>query len=137
MPEIIQNPEQWKPSRWPNVSINEFRCKGDGVVKMEAEFLDRLQMLRDRYGKPMRIMSGYRSPAYNAKVSHTGENGPHTTGRAVDVLVDRADALKMLRLAIECGFTGIGVAQKGPTGSRFLHLDDLVAPHPRPNIWTY
>jgi len=37
-------------------------------------------------------------------------------------------------LALELGFTGIGVQQKG-TG-RFPHLDTLEEP-PRPNVWSY
>lgn len=136
--ETIREESQWKPNRWPNFKLDEFRCKGDGKVAMDATFLDRLQRLRDLYGKPLRIMSGYRSPEYNNKVSFTGLNGPHTTGRAVDILIDRAEAYKLLVVALDCGFTGVGVAQKGPTSSRFLHLDDLEAPdHPRPNIWSY
>jgi zinc D-Ala-D-Ala carboxypeptidase len=40
-------------------------------------------------------------------------------------------------LALEQGFTGIGVSQKGAI--RFIHVDDLPdAPgQPRPTIWSY
>jgi len=56
----------------------------------------------------------------------------------VDILINRASAVKVLKIALDLGFTGIGVAQKGADGSRFLHLDDLSAPdHPRPGIWSY
>jgi zinc D-Ala-D-Ala carboxypeptidase len=109
-------------------------CKGN---KMQAEFLERLELLRKRYGKPMVLTSAYRCPSYNVVVSSSGPKGPHTTGRAIDVRVRGAEAYVLLVLALECGFTGIGVAQKG--ASRFLHLDDLppAVGRPRPRVWSY
>ena len=49
------------------------------------------------------------------------EPGPHTTGLACDVGVKGADAHKLLKLALNQGFMGIGIQQKG--NGRFLHLD--------------
>ena len=92
--------------------------------------------MRRRYGRPLAVGSGYRCPAHNRKVSSTGPAGPHTTGRAVDLAVSGAAAVLLLGYALNLGFTGIGVAQKGE--ARFLHLDDLRAPeYPRPAIWSY
>jgi len=70
-------------------------------------------------------------------ISNTGESGPHTTGHAADLRVDRKKAYLVLKIALEMGFTGIGVAQKGNT--RYLHIDMLPdAPvHPRPCLWSY
>jgi uncharacterized protein YcbK (DUF882 family) len=122
--------------RWADFHPDE----ADGGVGMLAyNFLDRLQMLRAMYGKPMIVTSAYRSPEHNARVSSTGRDGPHTTGRAVDVLVMGGDALALVALAVECGFTGVGLSQKGNHGSRFVHLDDLpqTATRPRPWVWTY
>lgn len=126
----------WDNRRWPNFSPEEFRCKGSGRMEMNVDFLDRLQALRTAFGKPMIITSGYRSPEHNKAVSSTGSDGPHTTGRAVDVAVSGADAVKLVGLAIQMGFTGIGVKQKGPHAGRFIHLDDLTA-GPRPGMWSY
>ncbi len=124
--------------RWPNFSSDELKCHHCGVYAMQPEFMDKLQALRTEYGKSMKITSGYRCPVHNAKVSTTGANGPHTTGQAVDVQCSGADAYRLMSLAIKHGFTGIGVAQKGPHDGRFLHLDTLAAPnYPRPNVWTY
>src|SRR5690606_30843412 len=92
---------------------------------MEPAFLDRLQKLRSKLGFPLVISSGYRSPGYNAVVSQTGENGPHTLGRAADILAYGERALEMLAYAPVFGFTGIGLKQHGPWGARYLHLDDL------------
>lgn len=122
-------------------AASEFNCKGSGccggVGLMDASFLDEIDELRHRYEKPLFVSSGYRCPVHNKRVSSTGASGPHTTGRAADFRIDRADALKLLSIAIDMRFTGIGVNQKG--AGRFLHLDNLPnsSGHPRPTIWSY
>jgi hypothetical protein len=129
------------PSRfwtWPNFSPREVMCKGTGMILVVPEFLDRMQALRSTYGKPLAVSSWYRSPEHNVRVSNTGPNGPHTTGRAVDLKVVGADALLLFRLALNLNFTGVGVKQHGE--GRFLHLDDLSSPGfsgPRPWLWSY
>ena len=87
----------------------------------------------------MRVTSGYRTPEHNRRVSRTGYEGPHTTGRAVDVAAFGERALRIVRIALAHGFTGIGLKQNGPHHLRFVHLDDLAGDHrtPRPRIWTY
>jgi hypothetical protein len=71
-------------------------------------------------------------------VSTTGFDGPHTTGKAADILVYGEDALLLLKLALARGFTGIGISQKGDIHSRFIHLDILAQPdYPRPFLWSY
>lgn len=126
----------WQPARWPNFSQDEFACKGDGTCEMDPTFMDKLQSLRDLYGKPMIITSGYRSPAYNAKVSETGTAGPHTTGKACDIAVASTDAYLLAQLAFKMNFMGIGMSQKGP--KRFIHLDMCLPPDfPRPALWSY
>lgn len=125
-------------AEYPNFSRAEFACAHCGRAEMQPDFVYRLQELRDKYGKPLRITSGYRCPEYNAQISSTGKDGPHTTGRAVDIAISRGEAYSLLRLAITMGFTGIGFAQKG--SGRFLHLDDLLRHEtagPRPTIWSY
>ena len=111
-------------------------CSCGGIPP--ADFIEALQALREAYGKPMPINSGYRCPEYNAKVSKTGHSGPHTKG-AVDVGVAGKEALELLRRAYWLGWTGIGVRQHGPYGGRFLHLDRLpqAEGQPRPHIWSY
>lgn len=109
-------------------------CKHKGI---EPDFLFRLDGLRDAVGFPLRVSSGYRCPAHNARVSSTGEDGPHTTGRAVDLAVTHWQAYQVVAAAVKLGFTGIGVKQHD-TG-RFIHIDDLQADvgRPRPTIWSY
>lgn len=118
--------------------LNEFECRcGCGRAEMNPTFLAALDQLRERYGKPLVVTSGYRCSSYNSKVSSTGPTGPHTTGKAADLRVDRGDAYRLLELALDAGFTGIGVQQKG--AGRFLHLDMLLSGpgQPRPTVWSY
>lgn len=118
---------------WHYFHIDEFKCKHCGDNKMAFDFITKLDALRREVGFPLRVTSGYRCPVHNQNVSTTGPNGPHTTGRAVDLDVRGANALKLIEAALKAGFTGVGVQQKGAT--RFIHLDDLT--DGRPMIWSY
>jgi uncharacterized protein YcbK (DUF882 family) len=105
---------------------------------MDPRFLEELERLRLAYAAPMIITSGYRCPFYNNKISTTGHAGPHTTGQAVDVTISGPEAYRLVLLAIQFGFSGIGIHQRGPHAGRFVHLDNLpLATHPRPRIWSY
>jgi uncharacterized protein YcbK (DUF882 family) len=122
---------------WAYFTKDEFKCKHCGENEMSDEFITKLDKLRSNCGFPLIVTSGYRCPTHNQAVSTTGPNGPHTTGRAVDLGVSRHRAYDVLAHALNLGFTGIGIKQKGP--SRFIHLDDLEEPDhaPRPTVWSY
>ncbi len=102
---------------------------------MDIPFLARIDQLREDYGKPLIVTSAYRCPSHNSSVSSTGTTGPHTTGCAIDFLIAGADAHALLEVAVEQGFPGIGINQKGDWEQRFLHVDDLT--ENRPRIWSY
>ena len=123
-------------SDYPNFKAEEFRCKHTGKDGMHPTFMARLQSLRTAFGKPMRVTSGLRDKTHPVEASKQG-TGAHTTGRAVDIAVQGADARLLVALAIDHGFTGIGIKQHGP--SRFIHLDDIpgTSGQPRPTIWSY
>ena len=106
---------------------------------MHEDFMTRLELLRAELGMPLVLNSAYRCPTHNAAVSTTGRNGPHTTGRAVDIAISGKPVVALLAAALSLGFTGIGLKQDGAAmAGRFVHLDDLTAPaYPRPRVWTY
>jgi len=109
----------------------EFACKcGCGRADMRPGFIGRLQALRIAYGKPMIITSGFRCPDHPVEKAKATP-GAHSQGIAADIGVSGEDAIKLLRLALEANFQGIGVQQKG--NGRFIHLD--VREHPA--IWSY
>ena len=118
----------------PYFKKEEFDCKHTGKNEMKAVFMDKLLRVRKRYNKPMWITSGHRDPTHPIE-ARKASPGAHCTGRACDVAVQGADALELLKIAIEEGMTGIGVQQTG--SGRFIHLDDLTLGWPRPTIWSY
>lgn len=121
---------------WPYFSFDELKCKCCGKMLMDDDFMKKIVQIRMAAGFPFIVTSGYRCPEHNAKVSSTGQTGPHTTGRAIDIAVHHQKAHALICLATTYGITGIGVNQKGNYDQRFLHLDDLTT-GPRPNIWSY
>lgn len=131
---------EWNPAETPDFAPDEMRCRcGCARAEMDGAFMARLQHLRDRLG-PLSVSSGYRCPAHNMRVSSTGPDGPHTTGRAADIRVSGARAHELAVLALAEGITGLGVRQAGPHGARFLHIDILTPDEAgglRPRIWSY
>jgi uncharacterized protein YcbK (DUF882 family) len=114
----------------------ELVCHCDcGQQHMKIGFMSLLESLRMAYDRPMIVTSAYRCSAHNADVSTTGRFGPHTTGQAIDIAVSGRNAHRLLSLALQFGFTGIGIQQRGD--NRFIHLDNLMLDHPRPWIWSY
>jgi zinc D-Ala-D-Ala carboxypeptidase len=111
---------------------SEFACKHCGKVEMDQKFIDRLNKLREAYGAPLKVSSGYRCPDHpvEARKASTAP-GMHTTGKAVDFAVERGNAHKLMQIAFDMGFKGIGVQQKGV--GRFIHLDD----RNEPTVWSY
>lgn len=126
----------WSVAISEHFSDAELRCKcGCGRNEMDDGFLAMLEQLRTLSGsQPLRITSGYRCPSHNANVSKTGQTGPHTTGRAVDIALTPENSRTLIYAAFGMGFAGIGLALKGP--GRFLHVDDA---HTRtaPALWGY
>ena len=105
---------------------------------MHMGFMRKIELLREHLGFPFIVTSGFRCsthPIEAAKVSP----GAHTTGQAMDIQVAGNNAHKLLAMALKGGMSGIGVAQKGPHGQRFIHLDNLdhSVERPRPTVWSY
>jgi zinc D-Ala-D-Ala carboxypeptidase len=121
----------------PHFKASELACKCGCGMLPKQDFMDKVEGLRIRYGMKLVVTSAARCPDYNAKVSGTGHTGPHTTGRAIDFSVQGVAALSLLRVAMDSGFSGFGVNQKG--SARFIHVDDLNnrPGQPRPWIWSY
>ena len=123
---------------------DELRCKcGCGKMLFTDRAVGYLEDLRVAVGFPLPVSSGYRCPSHNDRVSSTGAFGPHTVysddNVTVDLRVLGGSALEVLRQALALGFTGVGVSQKGPRGTRFVHLDRLPVGgrHPRSWLWSY
>ena len=127
----------------PHFSEDECKCRCCGDYEMDHDFMESLERIRMDMKRPLKLSSAKRCKAYNAKISSTGEHGPHTFGRAVDILISGADALRLVDIARKYGMTGIGLKQAGPHNKRVVHLDNLgydytkLTGGPRPWIWSY
>ncbi|WP_084611395.1 D-Ala-D-Ala carboxypeptidase family metallohydrolase [Zooshikella ganghwensis] len=118
-------------------SDRELTCRcGCGQQQMQPDFMSRLIELRILCGFPLPVTSGYRCANHPEEKKKTTP-GAHSLGCAVDIACQGEQAVIVLKHALDLGFTGIGIKQKG--GSRFIHLD--MAPktttRPRPWIWSY
>jgi zinc D-Ala-D-Ala carboxypeptidase len=113
-----------------NFSRDELKCSFSGECELEEDALNRLQALRDEWGKPIKLSSAFRSSSHplerlkpNGPGYHHGKNG--NGGQAFDCLIAGEDVVPFIALAIKHGFKGIGVCQSPKTewNQRFIHID--------------
>jgi len=96
--------------KWKYFSANE-------VKGLKHEFVDKLDKVREFAGFPMIINSGYRTPEHNKRVGGVPTSA-HLTGLAADIRIKNSKQRhELLKAAIACGFTRIGI------GDTFVHLD--------------
>lgn len=74
-----------------NFTKSEFDSRDGATMPSEVlanirKLAENLQVLRDSFGKPTFINSGYRSPAHNAAVGGVA-NSQHVLGTAADIRV--------------------------------------------------
>jgi uncharacterized protein YcbK (DUF882 family) len=105
--------------------INRFlRCHYNNEVKpIDVKVIDLLSDIRERIGedKEVLIISGYRSPAYNAYLHKRGHgvasNSLHLQGLAIDFRIPKVDMHKLATLARTYRSGGVG------TYPDFVHID--------------
>ena len=96
---------------------DEFRCKCCGEVRVSAWLIHLLNKLREAFGKAIIIESGYRCKKHNKEEGGSATSS-HLKGVAVDIrCLDDGDRYRLIVLALQVGFTRIGV------GKNFIHLD--------------
>ena len=66
---------------------SEFRCKdGSEEILIADSLIDILETIRNHFEAPVKINSGYRTPAWNSKVGGA-PNSYHCKGMAADIVV--------------------------------------------------
>lgn len=106
-----------------NFKVNEFACKGKGCcgsVKVDTNLVAYLQQIRDYFGKPVTINSGYRCEKHNKAVG--GASGSkHTLGMAADIVVEGVRPADVAKYCESIGILGIGLY--GSSDGNFVHID--------------
>jgi uncharacterized protein YcbK (DUF882 family) len=74
------------------------------LVGPTAELLTVLEAIRHRIGRPLPILSGYRSPQYNRRIGGA-RNSQHISGRAADF----REGLVSPETALAAGAVGVGL----------------------------
>lgn len=72
----------------PDFKVRELRCRdGSDTVMVDKTLTVVLQCIREHFGKPVTITSGYRTAAHNAAVGGA-KSSQHLLGRAADIRVE-------------------------------------------------
>lgn len=101
-----------------NFKASEFKCKcGCGKIYIAKELVDKLQQLREHYGKSITVSSGYRCPVHNKNVG-SDNTSPHLMGVAADISVSGVPSKDVAVIAEQLGFDGIALITDS-----YIHLD--------------
>jgi len=85
-------------------SLKEFECRHCKTVKLHPTLLRKLELLRNRLGRPIYITSGYRCRKYNKKISGA-QNSYHLVGMAADIIVIGYRPNQLAKEALAAGFS--------------------------------
>ena len=100
-----------------NFKVKEFACNdGSDTILIDLELVKILQKIRNYFGKPVNINSGYRTSNYNAKVGGV-KNSYHCKGQAVDIKINGIHPVLVALYAESLKVGGIGVYKN------FTHVD--------------
>ena len=103
--------------------------QGSGQM-MSDVFITMLDIVREEYGQPIEINSGFRTEQHNQEVGGV-KNSSHLIGLAADLKIKNGkERFKLVKLLIKHGFNRIGLAKT------FIHVDIDSSKTPN-TIWTY
>ena len=110
-------------------------CKDDDEVHMDEDFMKMVIHLREQCGFQFIVTSAYRCAEHPVE-ARKAKPGSHNSGKAMDIKLSGKRAYMFLRKAMELGFIGIGISQKGGHEGRFVHID-MDTTGFRPAVWSY
>lgn len=125
----------WKKGTYKKLSkyfsSREFENSTDEEFYIDSVLLEKLDLVREEFGEPLTITSGYRSPTHNAKVGGS-PSSQHCLGKAADIKpsISSKENLDKLYLICENYFEAVGDGRnKG-----FIHVDVRIGKKRR---WNY
>lgn len=102
------------------------RCHATGEVSaIDVRVLEHVNLVQKKLGgdREIHIISGYRSPEYNAQLVRTGRRAArkslHMQGQAIDLQIPGLHPKVIRQAALELGYGGVGYYPR----SKFVHLD--------------
>lgn len=114
----------WKKGQYKKLSkyfsSKEFENSTDKVFYIDPILLERLDKVREEFGEPIIITSGYRSPEHNAKIGGS-KSSQHCLGKACDFKPKKftKENLDKLYLICEKYFKAVGDGRH----RGFIHVD--------------
>lgn len=103
-----------------NFRVNEFACHGTDcgctTVLVDTDLVDYLQRIREHFGKPVTVSSGYRCAVHNKSVDGA-TSSKHMAGMAADIVIPGIAPTEVAKYAESIGVKGIGLYDT------FTHVD--------------
>lgn len=104
--------------------VKEFACNdGTDYIPIDLDLAYKLENIRQHFGKPITITSGYRSESYNKKIGGTSSSY-HTKGKAFDIVVQGVSPYDVAHYAQGLWINGIGCYYD----DHFVHIDARTEP---------
>ena len=119
----------------PDFKVRELRCRdGTDTVMADETLTVVLQCIREHFGKPVTITSGYRTAAHNAAVGGA-KSSQHLLGRAADIRVEGVSVEDVAAYAesLMPDWGGVGrYPVKAGRATGWVHIDT----RPNKSRWT-
>ena len=110
----------------PDFKVRELRCRdGTDTVMVDETLTVVLQCIREHFGKPVTITSGYRTAVHNAAVGGA-KSSQHLLGRAADIRVEDVSVENVAAYAesLMPGWGGVGrYPVKAGRTTGWVHVD--------------
>ena len=72
----------------PSFKVREFRCSDNtDPIFIDSELVEILQKIRNHFGKPVNITSGFRTASKNATIKNAAKFSQHLYGKAADIWI--------------------------------------------------
>ena len=119
----------------PSFTVREFRCRdGSDVVMIDESLVVLLQCIREHFGKPITITSGYRTGTHNTAVGGS-KSSQHLLGKAADIQVadTTVEAVAAYAESLMPDWGGVGrYPVKSGRAKGWVHVDT----RPNKSRWT-
>lgn len=119
----------------PGFKVREFRCRdGSDAIMIDQTLVVLLQAIREHFGKPITITSGYRTAAHNTAVGGA-KSSQHLLGRAADIQVadTTVEAVAAYAESLMPDWGGVGrYPVKAGRAKGWVHVDT----RPNKSRWT-